>query len=154
MYDWQKKTWIQRNRMAGEMFSGKLIMDKLLLLEKALEPFSIDYSKKLYPYFSLGYINNRVEPFVKAPLLLFIQVPDSDKLLFAEFMHEDGMFLLSEVQHCPAFDYMLEQQQRMSNNHAYEMELNKVYKYVELLAVTSHPEVMAGFIAERSGHVI
>ena len=143
VYDWKKYTWVKRNRLNGDAFAGKLIMEKILALEDAFRKAHIPFSKKLYPYFSLGYIENRVEPFVKSPILLVLPGPDPEQLIIAEYMLEDGSYLLSKAECCPSFDYMLEQQVRMGASPPHQRELNRVFKYTELLAVAVHPEQMA-----------
>jgi leucyl-tRNA---protein transferase len=153
VYDWKNYCWVQRHRLNDDSFSGKIIIDKILLLEQHLESSGVHFSTKLYPYFSLGYIENRIEPFVKAPILLLFPGEDQEQVIIAEYLHEDGMFLLSQAACCPSFDYMLEQQMRMGGTQSHYKELNRVYKYSGLLAVSKCPEEMVTYILHHTGIV-
>jgi len=145
VYDWKKHAWVKSSRLRSDYFSGQVIMENLLLLEQSLDANHISYVKKLYPYFSLGYIDSRIEPFVKAPVLLLFSSPTPEHWVVVEYLPDDGVYMLSVIATCSSFDYILNQQEDMGSSR-HNVEMNRVYKYNELLAMTADPLKMTNEI--------
>jgi arginine-tRNA-protein transferase len=138
-YDWKKGSWVKADKLETESFSGKVIIENLAHLEQLLHSNKIKYQKKIYPYFSLGYIDSRIEPFVKAPVLLLLSVPAPEHWAVVEYLPDDKVYMLSVIECCSTFDYILDQQEHMGSNR-HKGELKKVYKYNELLAMSADPK--------------
>ena len=140
-YDWKKGSWVKADKLETESFSGRVILENIHLLEDLLHSNKIRYQKKLYPYFSLGYIDSRIEPFVKAPVLILLTAPSPEHWVVVEYLPDDAVYMLSVMECCSSFDYILDQQEHMGSIR-HKGELKRVYKYNELLAMSSDPNKM------------
>ncbi len=99
---------------------------------------NVCFQKKLYPLFPLGYMEKTMEPFVKGPVLMFIdKIIENDQLLILEYLPEENIYSLAFAKRCPEYNQIIRRQQSSLNDGESFMS---VLKYDQFIVKSSKME--------------
>lgn len=93
-YTWKK--WVEFEKFSKSNLELYRLNKGIRTAEKALQNSGIDYQKKLYPYFSFGYIKDRIYEFVQSPICLIFQ-KEGVHFLLLEYFVDTRMYRLSRA---------------------------------------------------------
>ncbi len=121
--------WRSYESIKYENLDGNLIIGRLKEYESKLIKENIEHKWKYYPYFSLGYFQDIIHPFVKSPIHLVLEEDkDEGRYKIVEYDIETDYFNITEVIECPEYDFILKQQDKLINQND-SNQWEKVLRY-------------------------
>lgn len=96
-YNWNGR-WKPYHKLSQEQFILPQIQHQILQLEQFLTARKIPFQRYLYPFFSVGYLEQLEEDFVRSVIYLDLNVTsflDEDLQLIIEFLPEEGKYYLT-----------------------------------------------------------
>lgn len=112
-YDGER--WRAHENFNAEKLDGNLIVKRLKEYETKLLKENVHHQLKFYPYFSLGYFQDVIQPFVKSPIHLVLEEnKEEGKYKIVEYDLENNLYNITEVIECPEYDYILKKQNRVN----------------------------------------
>lgn len=128
-YTWKK--WVEAEKFSKSNLDIYKLNKAIKIAEQALQDSEIAYEKKLYPYFSFGYIEDAVYDFVQSPVCLIFKKNNLSFLLIEYFL-DSRMYRLSRACVASEFQEMLDKMNEKNTRKTSKkesLELNEIIYY-------------------------
>ena len=128
-YTWKK--WVESEKFSKSNLDIYKLNKAIKIAEQALQNAGIDYEKKLYSYFSFGYIEDAVYDFVQSPVCLIFK-KNKRNFLLLEYFLDKRKYRLSRASTASEFQEMLDRMNEKNarkNQEKESLELNEIIYY-------------------------
>lgn len=104
-FNWQSKKWDVERMHLQESSTATQLKEKLDYLGALLEKVGINFQKRIYPFFSLGYLSlSNFQFYVKGPMhLLLTELSEEDRFVIAEFDADEQLYVCGLVRENDAY---------------------------------------------------
>lgn len=97
-YNW-KGQWVLQERFPKFSYYGDLIKEKYLMVQNLLSLNKIPFTTYLYPLFTLGFVDNAIDPLLKSAIFISFK-PHNKPDIILEYDIDEDLYRLMQIEVC------------------------------------------------------
>jgi leucyl-tRNA---protein transferase len=136
-YDWDDATWRSHPAIQSHKSAGDVLKAAMMELSAVMDKYEIEYSLRMYPFFSLGYLSlSNFQFYVRSPMHLFVRDYSTEgAYIIAEYDPDERMFVCSTVRENDSYQELMKGHEHMRparSAHEWDcvLEYQTVVRYI------------------------
>jgi len=117
----ENKRWVKFNGVVDKKSSANKLLDKIRQLENELLKLGVDFKRRIYPYFGIGYLEMWDVSFLRAPLVLELNSNSQKGMLLLTYDMDEQIYSFDICNQAFGYEHLVQNNLKHNPNDEFSI---------------------------------